>query len=270
MNTITNKDLKTISNIAIIDEALNEFIFEANEILDIYLQPLETIKKQRSQKNSFTIKSGKITISKHALKKLPSDLKPNKKGLVFNEPAENFNFINTLTPDIVGVQIKFNNGKILSTDAPYNPLLQYPRLVVVEHSNCPSFYTDKDNNLVLLFGNLSTAPTRVDNNYLNLIENLPARLHLPKSKLWKIHTVDFQYEKKSQQAEGVFEFQLSNNKKIGLHLKFLGVHDLNYSEQDQFLYSSTFLASKLATEEILVQGDIFSMLCKKIVCLTEQ
>ena len=159
-----NKDsLKEIKYISLGLENCEDFDIPTKYIVDINFE-------YGKSGDSFKTNDGFIEISSQALKILSSygidDYKNNRITDVIDYYLGT-RFIGYC--NLCVLSIAKNNDEILNVYVPYEPLNKCIHDDEIELTNCPSAEILDNGNLLVLFGKSSKMPTRIDNNYKDLI-----------------------------------------------------------------------------------------------------
>lgn len=72
--------------------------------------------------------------------------------------------------DVTGFDLKGNGKRTVSIDIPYDPLFNAFCLAEIENTNCNSFETLENGDMIIWFGKSSKTPKRIQNDYKVLVK----------------------------------------------------------------------------------------------------
>lgn len=163
---VINNDLLSKSKALIIGfENCDAYEIDAKEVLDIYCETTSI-----GGTKSYRTNDGFIKISSSASKTTESFAAHTDS----TETAWNACLIDRLrwcrgAADITSFSVKGDGCGNVDVYVPYDPLENALTGGELELSNCPSFETDKDGNMLIYFGKSSKQPSRKDNDYSKLV-----------------------------------------------------------------------------------------------------
>lgn len=170
-NIIIDNDYlqKYIKTVSVCCENCEYFEIDISKIVDIYFDIAYIPDKNNNVQ--YKTKSGKLEIHESASKAISSFYDETSKNV--KEDYYLIERLNGMSSDSLGCDVcvlgfEYHDGKYISVYPPYDAL-ENVHCSVIEMSNCPSFDVLKNNNMLLLFGEDSKSPKRIDNNYDDLI-----------------------------------------------------------------------------------------------------
>ncbi|MBQ8196955.1 MAG: hypothetical protein IJZ73_02730 [Clostridia bacterium] len=223
---IVNKEfLSGYKTISIVLENLDAYEIDVNDILDIYCVANQ---RGKNEKNYYT-SDGFIKISARAKDTIDSSIFENNE---IEKDVDNRlkNRLELLGGCVDMTQFFLKDDKIseLEIDVPYNPLECILHGYEIELSNCPSYETDKDGNMIIAFGNRSKQPKRIDNNYAELIEGWRDAFGDYKPKILKVKAEMLsRFGEKQTNISFFFKFCDKNSKRAFGDLVFMNCSDID-------------------------------------------
>ncbi len=165
-NLIIDKDFLSKSKTLMIGfENCDVYQIDAKEVLDIYCNATSI-----GNRNGYRAHEGYIKISSNASKineifATHADSAEICGGTFLEERLRWCNG----WADITCFSLEGGEHGRIDVYLPYDPLESALTGGEIELSNCPSFETDTDGNMLIYFGESSKQPTRKDNDYPNLV-----------------------------------------------------------------------------------------------------
>ena len=164
---IDKKFLNNYKTLSVVLENCDVYIIDVQDVLDIFCEA----KLINENGKEYRTTDGFIKISARASQtKEYSTLRYPETCTDWNYSLKERLEMLDSGADMTSFSLKDKNNRAISIYVPYNPLEDVLYGSEIELSNCPSFETDEDGNMIIAFGERSKQPKRKDNNYAELIE----------------------------------------------------------------------------------------------------
>ena len=184
---IINKEfLKDYKSLEIVFENTDEYKLTIEDVLEIHLIV-------KVEDKDYYIEDGYIKISNNASNiKETYTIVNNLQNTEWDQPLKE-RLTSDSGVDVTSIYLIDKNNKDLLLLAPYGPLEDIMHGCEIELSNCPSAEIDKEGNILIEFGKSSKQPTRIDNNYHDLIKGWSDAFPNFKPKILKVKLIEIQY-----------------------------------------------------------------------------
>ena len=164
---IINKELlNNYKTFLIVLENCDVYEIGVDNILDVYCEA-ELIDKN---KNEYRTTDGFIKISANAMQTVKSYVaREGEMNTEYDIRLKERLEICGNCADMTVFSLRDKNDTVIDIYVPYDPIESIINGSELDFSNCPSWHTDKDGNMIICFGESSKQPKRKDNNYADLI-----------------------------------------------------------------------------------------------------
>ena len=257
-------DLSNVKKVSIVLETCETFDFDAKDIVDAYFDESTFQKRYGKGKNvEYNASYGKITIASNALHTWSAWYDPERSDYDFYDRIKMFCDVCIITFDYGMEQYNIR--------VPYDTLESSLHGCEIEYSNCPSCELDEKGNLVILFGKLSKAPKRKDNDYANIVKGWENSCLKNFKNILNVENLNFSHDCYSD-GKTVIELICKilnkgyNGKQV--KFKFKNVENLNFSLFfDMKEQKDNLLMTKLTNGKIYVQLEAcVTFFCSSVNC----
>lgn len=243
MLIINSKSIQQFSKIELCCENLECFVIDIHYILDINL--VCEIKNRKE----YWSNSGYVKLHKDVRYMLSEDV---KKYFSDEENLDEYRVMNRIPKylDIVSLTLVNEENRKIHIRIPYG-VVESIFGGIIELSDCHSYELDKNNNIIIRYGELSTMPKKEDVCFEDVFDNWKNVLPIFKNDFLDFTEEKYYYKEIDGRVTVSVTGQLVHNKrKYDVRLVFYGVRDYeeDYTEQVSFIN-----LYKLATKEYFVQ-----------------